>query len=92
MSEQYNYQAIVFFSASNLCDASLDTSTVVGISVAMTFILSFSLGGLVTAIIICGCYIPRRFSSKTTNTAYDTVGDNNKTIELEINSAYGTGK
>ena len=48
-----------------LCGASIGTSTAAGISVAMTFILSFSLGGLVTAIIICGCYNPRRFSSKT---------------------------
>eukprot|EP00731_Ephydatia_muelleri_P011246 Em0006g140a len=37
----------------------IDTSTAVGVSAAVTFILSFSLGGLVTAIIICGCYNPR---------------------------------
>ncbi|KAL5500680.1 hypothetical protein EMCRGX_G012275 [Ephydatia muelleri] len=87
------------------CGASIGTSTAVGISVAMTFILSFSLGGLVTAIIICGCYNPRRFSSKTTKSpppvpttttaAYEVVGFNKKegnTIELESNSAYGTGR
>ena len=61
----------------------------VGISVAMTFILSFSLGGLVTAIIICGCYNPRRFSSKTAKSP-PPVEDN--AIELESNSAYGTGR
>eukprot|EP00731_Ephydatia_muelleri_P011273 Em0006g167a len=87
------------------CGASISTSTAVGISVAMTFILSFSLGGLVTAIIICGCYNPRRFSSKTTKSpppvptaipaTYEMVGFNKKegnTIELESNSAYGTGR
>ena len=58
-----------------------------------------------TAIIICDCYNPRRFSSKTTKTpppvpttttaAYELVGFNKKesnTIELESNSAYGTGR
>ena len=59
-----------------------------------------------TAIIICGCYNPRRFSSKTTKspppvptattaTTYEVVGFNKKegnTIELESNSAYGTGR
>ena len=88
------------FSAS--CGASIGTSTAVGISVAMAFI---SLGGLVTAIIICGCYNPRRFSSKTTKSpppvpttsvaTYEVVGFNKKesnTIELESNSAYGTGR
>ena len=90
------------------CGASIDTSTAVGASAAIAFILSFSLGGLVTAIIICGCYNPRRFSSKTTRspppvptattaTTYEVVGFNkNKkegnTIELESNSAYGTGR
>ncbi|KAL5500682.1 hypothetical protein EMCRGX_G012277 [Ephydatia muelleri] len=87
------------------CGVSIGTSTAVGISVAMTFILSFTLGGLVTAIIICGCYNPRRFSSKTTKppppvptttaTTYEVVGFNKKegnTIELESNSAYGTGR
>ena len=57
-----------------------------------------------TAIIICGCYNPRRFSSKTTKSpppvptttaaTYEVVGINKKegnTIELENNSAYGTG-
>ncbi|KAL5500719.1 hypothetical protein EMCRGX_G012315 [Ephydatia muelleri] len=91
--------------STSLCGASIGTSTAVGISVAMTFILSFSLGGLVTAIIICGCYNPRRFSSKTTKSpppvptttaaTYEVVGFNKKegnTIELENNSAYGTGR
>ena len=58
-----------------------------------------------TAIIICGCYNPRRFSSKTTKSpppvptttaaTYEVVGFNEKesnTIELESNSAYGTGR
>ena len=55
-----------------------------------------------TAIIICGCYNPRRFSSKTTKSpppvhaaTYEVVGFNKKesnTIELESNSAYGTGR
>ena len=53
-----------------------------------------------TAIIICGCYNPRRFSSKTTKSpppvpttsvaTYEVVGFNKKesnTIELESNSA-----
>eukprot|EP00731_Ephydatia_muelleri_P011279 Em0006g173a len=87
------------------CGVSIGTSTAVGISVAMTFILSFTLGGLVIAIIICGCYNPRRFSSKTTKppppvptttaTTYEVVGFNKKegnTIELESNSAYETGR
>eukprot|EP00731_Ephydatia_muelleri_P011307 Em0006g201a len=87
------------------CGACIGTSTAVGISVAMTFIFSFSLGGLVTAIIICGCYNPRRFSSKTTKSpppvpattiaTYEMVGFNKKegnTIELVSNSAYGTGR
>eukprot|EP00731_Ephydatia_muelleri_P011169 Em0006g63a len=72
---------------------------------AMTFILSFSLGGLGTAIIICGCYNPRRFSSKTTKSpppvpttsvaTYEVVGFNkkeSKTIELEIPSKKFLGK
>ena len=58
-----------------------------------------------TAILICGCYNPRRFSSKTTKSpppvptttaaTYEVVGVNKKesnTIELESNSAYGTGR
>ena len=58
-----------------------------------------------TAIIICGCYNPRRFSSKTTKSpppvpttsvaTYEVVGFNKKesnAIELESNSAYGTGR
>ena len=58
-----------------------------------------------TAIIICGCNNPRRFSSKTTKSTppvptattatYEVVGFNKKegnTIELESNSAYGTGR
>ena len=57
------------------------------------------------AIIICGYYNPRRFSSKTTKsplpvststaTTYEVVCFNKKegnTIELESNSAYGTGR
>ena len=96
---------VLMFLFSASCGASIGTSTAVGISVAMTFILSFSLGGLVTAIIICGCYNPRRFSSKTTKSpppvptttaaTYEVVGFNKKesnTIELESNSAYGTGR
>ena len=58
-----------------------------------------------TAIIICGCYNPKRFSSKTTTSpppvptttaaTYEVVGFNKKegnTIEVESNSAYGTGR
>ena len=83
-------------SGSNI--VSIDTPTAVGITFAITFIISFSMGMLVAFIILCVCYIPR-VSSITTEasipTTYEVVGINQKqtsTIELESNAAYGIAK
>ena len=78
----------------------INIPTAVGITFAVTFLISSSLGALVATIIICVCYIPRVSSMTTeappsipTATTYEVVGINQKptnTIELESNAAYGT--
>ena len=80
----------------------INTPIAVGITFAVTFLISSSLGALVATIIICVCYIPRISSMTTeaplsipTATTYEVVGINLKqtnTIELESNAAYGTAR
>ena len=68
-----------------------------GMTSAVTLLISSSLGALVATIIICVCYIPRVSSKATdappsipTATTYDQKPTN--TIELESNAAYGTAR
>ena len=94
--------ADMLISVSVSCSASIGTPTAVGITFAVTFLISSSLGALVATIIICVCYIPRVSSMTTeappsipTATTCEVVGINQKstnTIELESNAAYGTAK
>ena len=79
--------------------ASIDIPTAVGVTFAITFIISFSLGGLVTASILWFCYFTGVSTKATesppsipTAATYEVVGPDRKKIdgiELESNSAYG---
>ena len=72
--------------------------TAVGVSISVTFVVSFSLGVLVASLL---CYISRRSeeSSKPSShadpaTMYDEVGTNKKmkgnVMEMDTNNAYGS--
>ena len=75
---------------------SIDTSTVVGITFSITFIMAFSLGVLVTICISCISKTRSKTTSplpSTPNAPYEVVGINQKKIDvisLESNDAYGT--
>ena len=78
--------------------SSIDVSTVVGITVSITFIMAFSLGVLVTICISCISKTRSKTTSphpSTPNAPYEVVGINQKKIDvipLENNDAYGTVK
>lgn len=74
-------------------------ATAVGVSVSVTFVVSFSMGVLVAYVLY---YISRRFKESPRNpgshsdptTVYDEVGTNKKTkrddVEMDANIAYGS--
>ena len=78
--------------------ASIDTYIIIGITIAISFVVFFSLGVLVTTCI--GCMVKTR--SKVTlhhpameSTAYEMIESMQKkitAIEVEPNFAYGTAK
>ena len=80
--------------AADTCTAAVGTA--VGVSVSVTFVVSFSLGVLVASVL---CYISRRSkesykpSSHTDpTTVYDEAGTNKKqgdVMEMDKNTAYG---
>ena len=77
------------FSVSMLNAVVIIIPTAVGITFAVTFLISSSLGALVATIIICVCYIPRVSSMTTeappsipTATTYEVVGINLKSLIL----------
>ena len=78
--------------------ASIDTYTIIGITIVISFVAFFSLGVLVTTFI--GCMVKKR--SKVTlhhpalePSVYEMIDTDQKktiTIDRETNSAYGTTK
>ena len=81
--------------AADTCTAAVGTA--VGVSVSVTFVVSFSLGVLVASVL---CYISRRSkesykpsSHADPATVYDEAGTNKKklgdVIEMDTNTAYG---
>ena len=82
--------------AADTCTAAVGTA--VGVSVSVTFVVSFSLGVLVASVL---CYISRRSkesykpsSPADPATVYDEVGTNKKmkggVMEMNTNTAYGS--
>ena len=90
------FKKVLFSSAANM--ASIDTYIIIGITIAISFVVFFSLGVLVTTCI--GCMVKTR--SKVTlhhpameSTTYEMIESMQKkitAIEVEPNSAYGTAK
>ena len=80
--------------AADTCTAAVGTA--VGVSVSVTFVVSFSLGVLVASVL---CYISRRSkesykpsSHADPATVYDEAGTNKRqgdVIEMDKNTAYG---
>ena len=81
--------------AADTCTAAVGTA--VGVSVSVTFVVSFSLGVLVASVL---CYISRRSkesykpsSHADSATVYDEAGTNKRKIgdvmEIDTNTAYG---
>ena len=74
-------------------------ATAVGVSVSVTFVVSFSMGVLVASVL---CYISRRSKESSHKpsshadpaTVYDKVGSNKKVkgdaVEMDTNVAYGS--
>ena len=73
--------------------------TAVGISIAVTFVVSFSLGALMAVICVCFCHISREQHRKrninicpTSTDFYDVVGSKKTQqciVKMETNSSYG---
>ena len=79
--------------------ASIDTYSIIGLTIAIAFVVFFSLGVLVATCI--GCVVKKR-STVTLNQptlleplVYEMIESDQKkitTIKVKINSAYGTAK
>lgn len=77
--------------------ASLAIAAVAGISVAITFVVSFSLGAMMAIICVCLRYISRQQRKNpvigpTSTETYDVVGPKKTqqcNIKMETNTSYG---
>ena len=85
-----------FLSAANV--ASIDTYTIIGITIVISFVVFFSLGVLVTT---CIGYMVKTRTKVTLHhpalerSVFEMIETDQKkikAIELEVNSAYGTAK
>ena len=98
------FSLVLFFysaASSSVCTAensAINIGTAVGVSVSVTFVVSYSLGVLVASVL---CYISRRSkesykpsSHADPATVYDEVGTNKKmkgdVMEMSANTAYGS--
>ena len=78
-----NYTAVNYTSL-----ASIATSTIIGITIGVSFVVFFSLGVLLATCIGCVMKARSKATPDQQKMVYDVIGPHRGVIEMEANSAY----